>query len=648
MHFLSIRNYRRPLVLLLAALAALGIAYQPPQRCDWTSAGASLDGFHAPEDQGRFRWSDGRASVRFDGVGQQPYRLTVRLGGSRPTGLPSPRATVSANAHVLGVLQTTRAEQEFTFEIPAESVGAWGNLAILVESDTFTPPNDLRTLGVIISEVRIESGGGVPVVPAPAPLAWGALAVMALGSAGARRRAAGAALALLLALTVGIAGARLVAATALPWVALGALTLAAGARLKERTTWRETLAALAAGLSGVRFAAACMELLRNSRFTDVQTMFEAAQKLLAGLDPYDYAIVRDNPLYQHSYVYPPVFAQFLALFLPFGIDVGIRLWVALNFVLYGAAVWGLLRAFDLRFRSAGMYAFLVVALNFQPALDTLSGGQLDVLILALLLAAALWTQSDRIGRAGAAVALAGMTKLHPLFLGLFFLPRARWRGLVVMGAVVATVLGISALSSSPDLYVRYTTVVLPGRGGEGTGNPENQSVAGFFYRAHGVLWNDAATPAQAQSIRIWTSGASGALALATLWAWRRGSRKRGGAMLQFGTLIVLLLLVLPTSWMHYETQALLPLAVMLSYALAGAARGERAGALLAWGAAGILAAFANQEIFRGGEFDALPLLLAQSYKFYGMLLLWGMLIWAQARKDEDAEGDGDGADLQRA
>ena len=47
-----------------------------------------------------------------------------------------------------------------------------------------------------------------------------------------------------------------------------------------------------------------------------------------------------------------------------------------------------------------------------------------------------------------------------------------------------------------------------------------------------------------------------------------------------------------------------------------------------WGIAAGLTAFANQEIFRGGEFDAWPLSLIQSYKLYGVLLVWGALLWA--------------------
>jgi hypothetical protein len=175
-------------------------------------------------------------------------------------------------------------------------------------------------------------------------------------------------------------------------------------------------------------------------------------------------------------------------------------------------------------------------------------------------------------------------------------------------------------------------------------------VSGFIYRLNGVLWNDAATPAQANAIK-WPayalSGALTAITLAAMWFGAQG-RHSGEARtrdaLNFSILILLMLLILPTSWMHYETQALLPLAAVLSYALA---RGSR-GLLALWLAAALLTTPANQEIFRSGDFDAWSLVLAQSYKLYGVMLLWGALIWMQAQKDADAARHGDGADLQRA
>ncbi len=647
-----------PFVLALLAVAALAVAYQAPSAYDLTTPGVTLDGVHAPEhSNGReFHWTEAQATVRFAGVGRGAYHVVVTLSGSRPADIQPPNVRVAVNGTPLGAFQTKRAPQDYAFDIPPDAVGADGDMEIAVTADTFVPPNDLRTLGVALYDVRLTPAGGM-LWPSAWVALWAVLSALGVyGTATAidrkrpHRWAAWLASGLMIiAFAAGIAIARVWTAAWAPWAALAALTACAGVVLRRRCDWRETLAALAAGLSVVNYAATCIDLLRTSRFTDVTTMFEAAQKLAAGLDPYDYTIVRENPLYAHSYVYPPAFAQALALFLPLGLHGAVVTWAALNMLLYVAVVIGLLRAFGLAWHSPGFYAFLLVAFNYRPVIDTLSGGQLDVLILALLLVALVWARRGGLVRAGAAVAVAGLTKLHPLALGLFFLTPARWRGLIGMGAAAALIVTVSAFLAPPNLYVRYVTEVLPGRGGEGTGNPENQSLSGFVYRLNGVLWNDAATPAQANAIKWPAYVLSGALAAITLAAMWFGGRRRGGDAhardaLHFAALIMLMLLILPTSWMHYETQALLPLAAVLSYALATRSRGL----LALWLAAAALTAPANQEIFRSGDFDAWPLVLAQSYKLYGVLLLWGTLIWMQAQKDADAARHGDGTDLQRA
>ena len=685
---------------LLFTLGALVLAYQIPQQYDLNTRGVVLDGFHASEGSGsrRFRWTDGHASAHFEGIGSRPYRLVLGLSGPRPSGLQSPSAHIVVNGIALGGLSTTSAPQ--TFNIPSVGVGLTGSLDVQIDSDTFVPPNDLRTLGVVVSELRVEPVDGSGVTwPAPLALALGAGAVTAVFLAAgvaarreatpspttqsgarrwagplrrparpharleaARRHAAWPAALLVLGVLVGgLASERVLAASLMPWIAFAAASVYIGLRIKQYTTWAETAAALAVLLSLAHFVLAFLNLFAISRFTDVTTMFEAAQKLSQGLDPYDYGVIRDNPLYAHSYVYPPAFAQFLGLLLPLGMQGAIVSWVVLNFLLYlGTIVW-LLRFFGLRFRTAGMYAMLLVAFNYQPVIDTLYGGQLDILILALLLLSLALALQGRLASSGVALAFAAITKLHPLLLLPFYLVRERLRAYLGFGMAFAFIVAVSLALSPPDLYARYATVVLPGRGGGGTGNAENQSLSGFFFRAAGLFWSDLPTGEQERVLRFWTYGAGALLGIFTLgvvlYSLTRSKDGAGNRMLSslhFAVFIALMLLILPTSWMHYETQLLLPLAALLAYAVASRQREARAvhpvsgppadlsagvsGQVTAgvmcvvWGIAACLTAFANQEIFRGGEFDAWPLSLIQSYKLYGVLLVWGALLWAIIRE----------------
>jgi hypothetical protein len=155
-------------------------------------------------------------------------------------------------------------------------------------------------------------------------------------------------------------------------------------------------------------------------------------------------------------------------------------------------------------------------------------------------------------------------------------------------------------------------------------------------------------------LRLWTYVAGALLGLTTVAAMlytlavrRSDGRARGGAEsaglsahtddqvlgnVHFSLYIVLMLLILPTSWMHYETQLLLPLAALLAYGLATRQRKV----IVIWSIAAALTAVANQEIFRGGEFDAWPLSLIQSYKLYGVLLVWATLLWIAIKQARSA------------
>ena len=638
---------RDAIALLLFGLGALTLAWQVPQQYLLETRGVVLDGFHASEGSGsrRFRWTDGHAVAQFEGIGSRPYWLVLILSGPRPNGLPAPSARIVVNGLLLGSLTPNGAPQTYTFTIPGDRPAPAGSLDVQIDSDAFVPPNDLRTLGVAVSELRIEPLEGGFTWPAPLALGFGAVTVMAVFlSSGRRRLAWPAALLVLGVLVTSIASERVLAASLVPWAALGAATLYVGVRSKQRTTWAETAAALAVLLSLAHFVLTFLNLFVISRFTDVSTMFEAGQKLAQGLDPYDYGVIRDNPLYAHSYVYPPAFAQFLALLLPLGLQGAIVCWVALNFVLYFVALAGLLRLLRMRWRSAGTYAMLLVAFNYQPVIDTLYGGQLDILILALLVLSLRLALRGRLMSSGAVLAFAAITKLHPLLVLPFYFARNRLRGYLGFGLAFAVIIGVSLALSPPDLYVRYATVVLPGRGGGGTGNAENQSLSGFFYRADGLFWSDVPSGERERVLRLWTYGAGALLGSVTLGVVlitqsrsKVSADRRMQTCLYFSVFIVLMLLILPTAWMHYETQLLLPLGVLLAYALASR---ERTLALI-WVLAACLTAFANWELFRGSDIDAWPLSLIQSYKLYGVLLVWGALLWAMI-KEARAEKVGPG------
>jgi hypothetical protein len=152
-------------VLIVLVLAAVGAAYQTrPLITVELGAGSAekfLDNFHAPERG--YRWSQSSSAVWLSGLGggNLPWTVSVRLSGSRPAGLASPHVRLSVNGQVLDEFTASNEERDYAYTLPAGALGSSGDLLLQIESDTFTAPNDSRTLGVRVLRVQAAPGEGI-------------------------------------------------------------------------------------------------------------------------------------------------------------------------------------------------------------------------------------------------------------------------------------------------------------------------------------------------------------------------------------------------------------------------------------------------------------------------------------------------------
>ena len=230
----------RPLVaLILLAFVALTAAYQVPVTVDLSQPGLVLSGFHDLEGRSSprpYRWTDGQARVWLAGIGGQPYHLVLTLSSARPTELDLPTTTVLGGDTLLGTFKAPRPVRDFPFDLATDTQSLSGDLAIQINSETFAPSGDLRTLGVIVYALRLGSISEPHIVwPAPLPLLWCLMIVALLYRSLCRQaislRLAWPIAALVLALLcAGIAAARLPTVAALPWVILLASILFAISR----------------------------------------------------------------------------------------------------------------------------------------------------------------------------------------------------------------------------------------------------------------------------------------------------------------------------------------------------------------------------------------------------------------------------------
>ena len=188
---------------------------------------------------------------------------------------------------------------------------------------------------------------------------------------------------------------------------------------------------------------------------------------------------------------------------------------------------------------------LPAALLLEPARGNLAYGQIDVFLMALVIADCL-TGSPRWPR-GALAGLAAAMKLTPALFIVFFLLRRDYRAAATMGVSFATATGLGFLLAPAD-SARYWTSTLFDVGR--IGQPQNASNQSIF----GVLARAGLDPGTTSFTYFWL-----AISLVVLAAACVGMRRAfavGDEQLALVLNAFAILLVSPISWSHHWVWAL--------------------------------------------------------------------------------------------
>lgn len=307
------------------------------------------------------------------------------------------------------------------------------------------------------------------------------------------------------------------------------------------------------GLVLVVVAAALLQVHRG--FLDLEVYAFGARTLLDGGHLY----AADDPATGLPFTYPPFAALLMAGLALLPLPVSAALWAATG-VLALALVVHVVRP-DLA--PWAVLGVCVAALALEPVRETLTFGQVNLLLMALVVVDLL---GPRRRWSGALVGLAAAVKLTPLVFVVLLLGTGR-RGDAARAVVAVVGAGVVGALVAPRSSWDYWTSVLADP--ERPGSPAfatNQSVSGVLARALGgpaptLLW-----------LIVAGAVSLGVLALGCVW-WRRGDPALG-----VGLAAVAMLLASPISWSHHWVWAL-PVALVLLE------RGPR------WAAAGWAAVF---------------------------------------------------------
>ena len=297
----------------------------------------------------------------------------------------------------------------------------------------------------------------------------------------------------------------------------------------------------------------------------------AAARIASGHDPYDLCVLQGCapvpgtftplPLAGAQYVTPLPVAWMLQPLV--GADPRLQLAVIVG-ILHAALVvfvWATLRAIRVADWQLALLLVLVV-IGFEPVIGNFDEGQVNLVLLGLsgiwLLA---WVAGDR-WWGGAALGAAVAIKLLQAPLGLLMLWGRRWR-MVLAAALAGIVLWLLAVPQYLPEYLFKVAPVLAG----GTGLFENHSPGGTVARLFDPGTFLGAVRDTSPAARVITTGiALGALAI-TFWILWRPRAERSGRTLEAAAVVAVGPLVASYSWGTHLVLLLLPMLVLIAWAV---------------------------------------------------------------------------------
>ncbi|MFC8513352.1 glycosyltransferase 87 family protein [Streptomyces sp. NPDC057257] len=260
---------------------------------------------------------------------------------------------------------------------------------------------------------------------------------------------------------------------------------------------------------------------------------------------YDYQV----PGTTYGFTYPPFAAVSMLPMTLVGLRTAIALALLLNLAALALVLHYLTEGAWRRYGWYGCALGACVLALFEPLRDTFSFGQVNLLLLALVLTDAWLLRTGRGRWAGVGIGLAAAIKLTPaVFIGLLLIAR-RWRAAAVAAFVTCAATGLAALVA-PDASRFYWTEALWDTNRVGRLDyVSNQSVQGILARL-GITDRP-----------VW---ALAVLLVLGVWAWRsRQAVAAGDWATAFALTGLTACLVSPITWVHHLVWLLPSFAVLI-------------------------------------------------------------------------------------
>jgi hypothetical protein len=251
--------------------------------------------------------------------------------------------------------------------------------------------------------------------------------------------------------------------------------------------------------------------------------------------------------------YPPLF---LLLFEPLTLlnfGIAFRVWHGINLILLVVSLFGLMAKVN---RREDRLYVIGLALLYGPLCVNLFWGQSQIILLFLLVMSLLCSRRGFDYMCGAALTIAGLLKIYPLFVLGYFLVLRRWR--VLMSSIIVT-LGLACLSIAlfgTKVNLQFLSAVRAGN--LGVNSSASISLLAVVTKAFWMLTGRHVLSAGMDLARVGTiSAVMIAVAAMTVraTACAAGTRNEETA---YGLWVAAAVLLSPIGWVHHMALLLIP------------------------------------------------------------------------------------------
>ncbi|RKR91676.1 alpha-1,2-mannosyltransferase [Micromonospora pisi] len=331
---------------------------------------------------------------------------------------------------------------------------------------------------------------------------------------------------------------------------------------------------------------------------------------------YDYL----RPGTRYGFTYPPFAALVMSPLSLLNWPAAIATSIAVNVAAAALVIYWLLDPIARRRGWPRWYAFALTGCAvaiFEPVRDTVSFGQVNLLLLMLVLADVMVSRTGRGRLSGIGIGLASAIKLTPVvFIGYLVLS-GRWRAAAVATGTAATATGVAALLAPHSSYVFWTEALWNTDRVGDLGYVSNQSLQGVLTRWDPHLGRG-----------TWLAVV---LVVGVLWAVRVRQAARAGDQLAGAALTGIVgCLVSPITWVHHLVW-LLPALAVLGGAAVDAGPGRRRRRLgTATAVAYVLLCSSVVWLWWNDASGVDGLIGSNAYVWIGLALLVGLPIGRQA------------------